>query len=77
MAAPATCRANCSRRAGINVEHILYQARGAPAQLALSASRTSCRQPGGPAPLIKDGKVKVLVVTTAKRHVAVGRRADG
>lgn len=55
-------------RAGINVEHIPYQG-AAPAQLALLSGQSDFMfdNLAASAPLIKDGKVKALAVTTAKR----------
>ncbi|OZI47529.1 ABC transporter substrate-binding protein [Bordetella genomosp. 5] len=55
-------------RAGISVEHIPYQG-AAPAQLALLSGQSDFMfdNLASSAPLIKDGKVKALAVTTAKR----------
>ncbi|MDQ8033557.1 MAG: tripartite tricarboxylate transporter substrate binding protein, partial [Bordetella sp.] len=55
-------------RAGIAVEHIPYQG-AAPAQLALLSGQSDFMfdNLAASAPLIKDGKVKALAVTTAKR----------
>lgn len=55
-------------RAGISVEHIPYQG-AAPAQLALLSGQSDFMfdNLAASAPLIKDGKVKALAVTTAKR----------
>lgn len=55
-------------RAGINVEHIPYQG-AAPAQLALLSGQSDFMfdNLAASAPLIKDGKVKALAVTTAQR----------
>lgn len=55
-------------RAGISVEHIPYQG-AAPAQLALLSGQSDFMfdNLAAAAPLIKDGKVKALAVTTAKR----------
>lgn len=55
-------------RAGINVEHIPYQG-AAPAQLALLSGQSDFMLDNlaASAPLIKDGKVKALAVTTAQR----------
>lgn len=55
-------------RAGIAAEHIPYQG-AAPAQLALLSGQSDFMfdNLAASAPLIKDGKVKALAVTTAKR----------
>lgn len=55
-------------RAGIAAEHIPYQG-AAPAQLALLSGQSDFMfdNLAAAAPLIKDGKVKALAVTTAKR----------
>ncbi|WP_233234173.1 tripartite tricarboxylate transporter substrate binding protein [Bordetella sp. LUAb4] len=55
-------------RAGINVEHIPYQG-AAPAQLALLSGQSDFMfdNLAASAPLIKDGKVKALAVTTTQR----------
>jgi len=55
-------------RAGINVEHIPYQG-AAPAQLALLSGQSDFMfdNLAASAPLIKDGKVKALAVTTTVR----------
>ncbi|ARP88827.1 ABC transporter substrate-binding protein [Bordetella genomosp. 9] len=55
-------------RAGIKVEHIPYQG-AAPAQLALLSGQSDFMfdNLAASAPLIKDGKVKVLAVTTKAR----------
>jgi tripartite-type tricarboxylate transporter receptor subunit TctC len=55
-------------RAGISVEHIPYQG-AAPAQLALLSGQSDFMfdNLAASAPLIKDGKVKALAVTTAQR----------
>lgn len=55
-------------RAGISVEHIPYQG-AAPAQLALLSGQSDFMfdNLAAAAPLIKDGKVKALAVTTATR----------
>ncbi|OZI31680.1 ABC transporter substrate-binding protein [Bordetella genomosp. 10] len=55
-------------RAGIDVEHIPYQG-AAPAQLALLSGQSDFMfdNLAASAPLIKDGKVKALAVTTAAR----------
>ncbi|OZI77421.1 Bug family tripartite tricarboxylate transporter substrate binding protein [Bordetella genomosp. 12] len=55
-------------RAGISAEHIPYQG-AAPAQLALLSGQSDFMfdNLAASAPLIKDGKVKALAVTTAKR----------
>ncbi|WP_254555506.1 Bug family tripartite tricarboxylate transporter substrate binding protein, partial [Salmonella enterica] len=55
-------------RAGIAAEHIPYQG-AAPAQLALLSGQSDFMfdNLAASAPLIKDGKVKALAVTTTKR----------
>jgi tripartite-type tricarboxylate transporter receptor subunit TctC len=55
-------------RAGINTQHIPYQG-AAPAQLALLSGQSDFMfdNLAASAPLIKDGKVLALAVTTAKR----------
>jgi len=55
-------------RAGISAEHIPYQG-AAPAQLALLSGQSDFMfdNLAASAPLIKDGKVKALAVTTAQR----------
>lgn len=55
-------------RAGINVEHIPYQG-AAPAQLALLSGQSDFMfdNLAASAGMIKDGKVKAIAVTTAKR----------
>ncbi|ALM85018.1 tripartite tricarboxylate transporter substrate binding protein [Bordetella sp. N] len=55
-------------RADINVEHIPYQG-AAPAQLALLSGQSDFMfdNLAASAPLIKDGKVKALAVTTTQR----------
>ncbi|ANN73933.1 Bug family tripartite tricarboxylate transporter substrate binding protein [Bordetella bronchialis] len=55
-------------RAGVNIEHIPYQG-AAPAQLALLSGQSDFMfdNLAASAPLIKDGKVKALAVTTRER----------
>ncbi|ARP83782.1 ABC transporter substrate-binding protein [Bordetella genomosp. 8] len=55
-------------RAGVNIEHIPYQG-AAPAQLALLSGQSDFMfdNLAASAPLIKDGKVKALAVTTKER----------
>ncbi|AOB32843.1 ABC transporter substrate-binding protein [Bordetella sp. H567] len=55
-------------RAGVNIEHIPYQG-ASPAQLALLSGQSDFMfdNLAASAPLIKDGKVKALAVTTKER----------